>query len=25
MTAEAGVTQPPKVTFFEIHNYLTKG
>jgi hypothetical protein len=25
ITAQAGVTQPPKVTFFEIHNYLTKG
>jgi hypothetical protein len=25
LTAQAGITQPPKITFFEIHNYLTKG
>ena len=25
LTAQAGITQPPKVTFFEVHNYLTKG
>ncbi len=25
ITTQVGVTQPPKVTFFEIHNYLTKG
>ena len=25
MTAQAGVPAPPKVTFFEIHNTLTKG
>jgi len=25
ISAEAGVKQPPKITFFEIHNYLTKG
>ncbi|HLY41235.1 MAG TPA: hypothetical protein VKR52_08470 [Terracidiphilus sp.] len=25
LAAQAGVTQPPKVTFIEIHNYLTKG
>ena len=25
ITAEVGVTEPPKVTFFEVHNYLTKG
>jgi hypothetical protein len=24
-TAEVGVPGPPKVTFFEVHNYLTKG
>lgn len=25
LSAQAGITQPPKITFFEIHNYLTKG
>jgi hypothetical protein len=25
ITAQAGVPAPPKVTFFEIHNTLTKG
>jgi hypothetical protein len=25
IVAQVGITQPPKVTFFEIHNYLTKG
>ena len=25
LTAEVGVTGPPKVTLFEVHNYLTKG
>jgi hypothetical protein len=25
ITAQVGITQPPKVTFFEVHNYLTKG
>ena len=25
ITAEVGFTAPPKVTFFEVHNYLTKG
>jgi hypothetical protein len=25
ITAQVGVPQPPKVTFFEVHNYLTKG
>lgn len=25
LTAQVGITQPPKVTFFEIHNHLTKG
>ena len=25
ITAEVGITSPPKVTFFEVHNYLTKG
>jgi hypothetical protein len=25
LTAQVGITQPPKITFFEIHNYLTKG
>jgi hypothetical protein len=25
ITAEVGITAPPKVTFFEVHNYLTKG
>jgi hypothetical protein len=24
-TAEVGVPGPPQVTFFEVHNYLTKG
>ena len=24
-TAEVGITSPPQVTFFEVHNYLTKG
>jgi hypothetical protein len=23
--AQAGITAPPKTTFFEVHNYLTKG
>jgi hypothetical protein len=23
-TAEVGITSPPQVTFFEVHNYLTK-
>ena len=25
LTAQVGITQPPKTTFFEVHNYLTKG
>ena len=25
LTAQVGITSPPKVTFFEVHNYLTKG
>ncbi len=25
LTAQVGITEPPKVTFFEVHNYLTKG
>lgn len=25
LTAQVGVPGPPKITFFEIHNYLTKG
>jgi hypothetical protein len=25
LTAQVGITQPPKITFFEVHNYLTKG
>jgi hypothetical protein len=25
LTAEVGITEPPKVTFFDVHNYLTKG
>jgi hypothetical protein len=25
LAAEVGFTAPPKVTIFEIHNYLTKG
>lgn len=25
LTAEVGITDPPQVTFFEVHNYLTKG
>lgn len=24
-TAEAGVPEPPEVTFFDVYNYLTKG
>jgi hypothetical protein len=24
ITAEVGITEPPKVTFFDVHNYLTK-
>ena len=24
-TAEAGIPGPPRITFFEVHNYLTKG
>jgi hypothetical protein len=25
ISAQVGITQPPKVTFFDVHNYLTKG
>ena len=25
LTAQVGLTSPPKTTFFEVHNYLTKG
>ena len=25
LAAQAGITEPPKVTFFEVHNYLIKG
>ena len=25
ITAQVGVPAPPKITFFEVHNYLTKG
>lgn len=25
LTAEVGLTSPPRVTFFQVHNYLTKG
>lgn len=25
LSAEAGITEPPNVTFFDVHNYLTKG
>jgi hypothetical protein len=25
ISAQVGVTAPPKITFFEVHNYLTKG
>ena len=25
LTAQVGLPAPPKVTFFEVHNYLTKG
>lgn len=25
LAAQAGFTAPPKITFFEVHNYLTKG
>jgi len=25
ITAEVGIPHPSKVTFFEVHNYLTKG
>jgi hypothetical protein len=25
LTAQVGFTQPPKITFFDVHNYLTKG
>lgn len=25
LTAEVGLTAPPKVTLFEVHSYLTKG
>ena len=24
-TAEAGITSPPKTTFYEVHNYMTAG
>ena len=24
-SAEAGIPAPPRITFFELHNYLTKG
>jgi hypothetical protein len=24
-SAEAGIPAPPRITFFEVHNYLTKG
>ena len=25
ITAQVGITKKPKITFFEVHNYLTKG
>lgn len=25
LTAQVGIPAPPKITFFEVHNYLTKG
>jgi hypothetical protein len=25
LTAEVGLTSPPQVTFFQVHNYLTEG
>ena len=25
ITAQVGIPEPPKITFFEVHNYLTKG
>jgi hypothetical protein len=25
LSAEVGLSAPPKITFFEVHNYLTKG
>ena len=25
ITAQVGITEKPKITFFEVHNYLTKG
>jgi hypothetical protein len=25
ITAQVGIPAPPKTTFFEVHNYLTKG
>ena len=25
LTAQVGLTEPSKTTFFEVHNYLTKG
>jgi len=25
LTAQVGITGPPRITFFEVHNYLTKG
>ena len=25
ITAQVGINTPPKVAFFEVHNYLTKG
>ena len=25
LSAQVGITESPKVTFFEVHNYLTKG
>ena len=25
ISAQVGVAAPPKITFFEVHNYLTKG
>ncbi len=25
LTADVGITSPPKVTFFDVHNYLTAG
>jgi hypothetical protein len=24
-TADAGMPEPPQITFFDVHNYLTKG